>query len=352
VRRFVVVVGSVALALAGAVGVAAGGAAGASGASPPAIPGATYEGKETKLVVDALGKSATVPALPVHAKCKNGHAPSNEGQYGAVGLGPFPILKDGTFTNIRPGTKPAAGQTVIKAKFMGAKVSGTVIEPPLKDPSKGFDCERFEGSWTATRVPGTGDTTKPGATYATDDFAKATSGFDTFNEEAGYAEYLHDKRFRIGTRSQTALASLRKEPETATADISVTTGYTSGSGADGAGLACLGTGARDYIAAFVSVDGQAHLVRYYNGSIVESIDPKPIPSGLLKTGPQAQNQIRLVCVEQTEATTQVDLSLNGTKVAGAIATVAGTGKTGVFVSSSSGNSEFTFSHFSVRKPRS
>lgn len=145
-RRFIGRACFVVLALGGASAVS--GAAGAA-AAPKVVPGASYEAKGTKVAVDAAGTSVTVLKLPVHAKCK-GAAPSNEGDYGSPGLGPFPIAANGTFTNIAKGSKPGSTQAVIKGKFAGAKVTGTVVEPAFRD--KGFDCARFTGSWSASRV--------------------------------------------------------------------------------------------------------------------------------------------------------------------------------------------------------
>lgn len=350
-RRLVMVVGSVALAAVGAVGTF--GSAAVSAATAPVIPGATYSGSGTKLVVDPAGATVSVISLPVHAKC-DGRAPANEGDYGSTGLGPFTITRDGRFTNVAKGQKPGPGQTIIDGRFHGSAVSGTVAQPAFKDASKGFDCKRFAGSWKATRVKGTGDTTKPGATYATDDFSKAKSGFDTFNEDAVYAEYLPDHRFRIGFRSAASATSLRDTPETATADITVTTGFTKGSGLDGAGLACRGTDARSYIAGYVALDGTAHLARFANGEQVERADPVAVPADLLKTGDQAQNEVRLVCVPSSDDPEHTDatLYLNGKKVLGAIASAGGPGKVGLYANSTTGDSEFTFSDFSVRKPSS
>jgi hypothetical protein len=316
---------------------------------PKVVPGATYEGEGAKLTVDAAGTSVTVLALPVHAKCK-GDAPANEGDYGPSGLGPFTIASDGSFTNVAEGTEPSPTQAVIRGTFRGATVTGTVVEPAFRD--KGFDCARFSGKWTAKRVAGTGDTTKPGGTYVTDDFSKKKSGFEVYNESASYAEYLKDSRFRIGTRQPTAAGSLRATPITASADVAVTTGYTSGSESDGAGAACSGTDATSFIAGYVTVDGFAYITRYGNGEVLESATPKSVPEGLLRTGPQAQNEIRLVCTPSpTAGRTNVHLSLNGTEVLDAEATTGEAGTTGVFVTSSSGASEFTFSDFVVRKPK-
>jgi hypothetical protein len=340
------VVGSCALALASWFGVAAG------ASTPKAIPGATYKGSGTELAVETSGATVRVLRLPVHAKCSTS-GPSNAGDYGPSGLGPYTIAKDGTFTNVAKGQHAANGQIVVTGRFAGATVSGTVVVPAIDDSVKGFKCAKFSGSWKAARVKGTGDTTKPGATYAKDDFRDAKSGFAVYNDDASYAEYLKDGRFRIGTRQPTGAVSLRDEPVTATADISVTTGFTSGTGSDGAGLACLGTGPSSFIVGYVGVDGRAGLLRYADNQVAEQAPDQQVPSGLLKTGDQAQNEVRMVCEPSPEnpQRTDVTLSLNGEQVAAASASVAGPGKVGVFVGSGSGTSEFTFSDFVVRKPR-
>ena len=147
-RRFIGTGGLVALACLGAT---FGGAPASLAATTIVVPGATYQGKGTELVVDADGTSVTVMKLPVHAACK-GTAPSNEGDYGPSGLGPFTIAANGTFTNIAKGSKPGATQSVIKGKFAAAKVVGTVVEPAFQD--KGLDCAKFRGSWSAKRVAG------------------------------------------------------------------------------------------------------------------------------------------------------------------------------------------------------
>jgi len=346
VRRVVARSGVLALALVIGLSHAA-----AAAASPKAVPGATYVGKGAVLEVDAAAGSVRIRKLPIHADCRK--APANQGDYGSTGIGPFAIAKDGTFTNVASGTRARSDQTVIEGRFAGRTVTGTIVEPALRDDAKGFDCKRFSGTWKATRKPGTGDDSKPGATYATDDFSKVSSGFDAYNEAAVYAEYLPDARFRIGFRSPSSAASLRKTPETATADIQVTTGYTRGSGLDGAGLACLGTDALSYIAGYVDVDGTAHLSRYSAGEQIERADPVAVPAGLLKTGDQAQNEVRLVCTPDAEnpAHTDATLFLNGRQVLSAIASAGGTGQVGVFANSSSGDGEFTFAAFSVKKPR-
>ena len=201
-------------------------------------------------------------------------------------------------------------------------------------------------------VKGTGDATKAGAVYAKDDFSKPKSGFEVYDDPGAYAEYLPDSRFRIGTLQPTGATSLRKEPKTATADISVTTGFTTGSAGDGAGLACLGSDATTFIAGYVSVDGYAYLVRYAAGDVAESATPKALPEGLLRAGDQAQNEVRLVCEPSTDsAHTNLYLYLNGTEVSNAEAGAGGAGQVGLFVASNSGTSEFTFSDFSVRKPK-
>ena len=219
------------------------------------IPGATYQAKGAKLVVDTTGTEVRVLALPVHAECK-GDAPANEGDYGSTGLGPFAIAADGTFSNLEPGQQAGPSQAVIKGRFRGCDRER--LRRGARVHRQGVrlrDVLRYVAR--ATRVKGTGDATKAGAVYAKDDFSKPKSGFEVYDDPGAYAEYLPDSRFRIGTRQPTGATSLRKEPKTATADISVTTGFTTGSAGDGAGLACLGSDATTFIAGYVSVDGYA-----------------------------------------------------------------------------------------------
>ena len=102
----------------------------------------------------------------------------------------------------------------------------------------------------------------------------------------------------------------------------------------------------------MSVDGYAYLVRYSQGEVVESSDPKPVPEGLLHTGEQAQNDLRLVCEPSPNAgRMNLHLLLDGTEVTNAESTGTGAGHVGLFVASNSGTSEFTFSDFVVRKPK-
>ena len=168
-----------------------------------------------------------------------------------------------------------------------------------------------------------------------------------------YAEYLTDGGFRIGRAAALGEhASLRAEPVSATVDATVTTGFTTGSGGDGAGLACLGTGPTTYVAGYVSLDGTAHLLRYVEGQEVERAPDAPVPAGLLRTGDRARNEVRLVCTTSSgnPDRTDVALSLNGTEVASAQASAGGAGQVGVFANSTTGGTEFMFSDFSVRKP--
>jgi hypothetical protein len=347
-RRWLVVMGSIALAF----GVASA-TAGPSGAAtaPKAIPGATYSATGTKLVVNVDGTTVRVISVPVDAKCSPA-GPNNSGDFSPEGLGPFPIEHDGSFTDVAKGEKPGSNQTVIRGTFSGSKVSGTVVVPAIRDTVKDFKCEKYSGPWSAARDKGTGDTTKPGATYAKDDFSNPKSGFAVYNGESSYAEYLKDGRFRIGTRKPTAAISLRDEPVTATADISVTTGFTSGSGSDSVGLVCLGTDPKSFVAGYVSLDGNADLLRYANGDVAESAPKQPLPAGLLHTGEQAQNDLRLTCSTTPDDAdkTDVALYLNGTKVAEANANRGGAGKVGLLVGSARGTTEFRFSDLVLRKP--
>ena len=93
-------------------------------------------------------------------------------------------------------------------------------------------------------------------------------------------------------------------------------------------------------------------MRYAAGDVAESATPKALPEGLLRAGDQAQNEVRLVCEPSTDsAHTNLYLYLNGTEVSNAEAGAGGAGQVGLFVASNSGTSEFTFSDFSVRKPK-
>ena len=147
-RRFAVGVGCVALVLVGATS-----AVGAADRpdTPKVIPGATYAAEGTELVVDASGTRVRVQALPVHAACK-GAAPENEGDDGAAGLGLFTIDADGRFTNVDAGSAPGATQPLIRGRFAGRTVRGTVVVPAFTD--QGFDCKRVSGTWRATPGPG------------------------------------------------------------------------------------------------------------------------------------------------------------------------------------------------------
>jgi hypothetical protein len=94
------------------------------------------------------------------------------------------------------------------------------------------------------------------------------------------------------------------------------------------------------------------VIRYANGAIAEQANDATLPPGLLKTGAQAQNEVRLVCKPSTDSQhTNVYLFLNGKQVSNAEASVGGAGKVGLLVGSSSGATEFTFSEFVAKKPK-
>lgn len=311
------------------------------------VPGAAYSADETLLTVDVAGKTVTIQQLPVHATC-TGNAFTNEGDYGEPGLGPFTIAADGTFTNIAKGAKPDASQAVIKGRFTGTTVTGTIVDPAFSD--KGTECAKFSGKWSATRQPGTGDDAAVGATYATDNFSDPASGFDTYNEQAAYAEYLTDGRYRIGLRSPVLAAALRAEPVTASADVTVDVAAVSATGDDGAGLACDATDATSYIVGWVTQDGKAYISRYVDGDAKEISKAFRVPSGLLKTGEGAMNKLGLTCVPGPRSnTTSVKLYLNGKQVARGVPSALTAGTTGVLVTSGSGTPQYAFYDFVVKK---
>ena len=90
-----------------------------------------------------------------------GASPENQGDDGATGLGLFSIDADGRFTNVDAGSAPGATQPLIRGRFAGRTVRGTIVVPAFTD--QGFDCKRVARTWRANRVPGTGDTTRAGA---------------------------------------------------------------------------------------------------------------------------------------------------------------------------------------------
>jgi len=332
-----------------ALGLGLGGVAVAasSASTGKVIPGAAYSADETLLTVDVAGKTVTIQQLPAHAQCTGGSS-AGEGDYGEPGLGPFTIAADGTFTNVAKGAKPGATQGVIKGRFTGATVTGTILEPAFSD--KGTKCEKYSGKWSATRQAGTGDDAAVGDTYATDDFSDPASGFDTYNEDAAYAEYLTDGRYRIGLRAPALAAALRAEPVTASADVSVDAAAVSATGADRAGLACDATAATSYIVGWVTQDGKAYISRYVDGNAKEISKGFPLPSGLLKTGEGAMNKLRLTCVPGPRSdTTSVKLYLNGKQVARGVPSALAAGTTGVMVTSTTGTPQFAFYDFAVKK---
>jgi len=111
----------------------------------------TYVAKGTELHTGADGTTVSVSKLPIRQKCK-GVKPSNQGDFGSSGLGPFPVKADGTFTNGGRYAPKTPGSVIVKGKFSndGTTVKGTVKVSAFKD-SKGFDCKAFVGSFTAKR---------------------------------------------------------------------------------------------------------------------------------------------------------------------------------------------------------
>ncbi len=318
----------------------------------PPFAGAQYSGKGTELEIDSVGKAVRIFALPITTKCKTA-TPTNLGDFGSSGLGPFTLAADGSFSNIR-GSAALPSQTVINGRFQGAKVTGTIKDPAFVDEVKGFDCPEFNGKFTATYVKGSGDAVAPGATLVSDDFSDPKSGFATFNIAEGYAEYLKDSRFRIGawapSASRVPLVSLRTEPKRADADVTVTTLTFAGGTNDVMGVACQATGATSFVTGLVSMHegGFATVIRYSNG-VPTVLGQAALPPGLLKTGSGAQNMVRLVCKPSTTVTSRFDLSLNGTQLVSASGPSA-EGQTGLAVGSGSGSTEINFKDFEVVKP--
>lgn len=336
-----------------AVGVPSAAPSAAGAATTPsvrAIPSAEYEAGDTLLRVDPTGRTVRVLQLPWGGTC-TGPVPTNMSDYGPTGLGPFRIAANGSFATDTSGPN-AAALTVVRGRFAKTRVSGSVSIPAFRDEAKGFDCAAYKGQWKATRTPGTGDTTKPGATYADDDFSDSTSGFSTYNLAAAYAEYLPDARFRIGMRSPGLAASLRATPVTATVAVSVKSLTVAATGIDGAGLVCEGTGPTTFISGFVSQTGTAFISRYVRGIEVESPSATPIPKDLLKTGEGVRNDLGLICVPgSVEGTTSVTLTLNGTKVAQGTVRSLVPGTVGVIVNGASGTTQFVFDDFRAKKHR-
>jgi len=276
----------------------------------------------------------------VKVKCK-GRTPTNLGE----DLGPFEIEKNGSFDN--GGKKP---DVVVKGKFSadGKKVTGTLEEPAFKDKAKGFDCPAYKTSYSAKLVKGTG--ALPGDTLAEDDFSDADSGFDTFNSQNSFGEYLDDGRYRLGLRGPGASYSYRDDPVTSFVEVAATVRWYGNDEQDAAGLACQGDGG-SFTVGFVRGNGQVELKRYEDGKIAESASPTTLPAGVLKAGQGEPNDLVLTCVPHPEDnTTSVTLEVNGEVAGKARSSSAIEGKTGFFVEDQVGGTDFNFEDYVASVP--
>lgn len=314
-----------------------------------AVPGeGRYEGAGgTQIVTSSDGGSVTLDKVPIKVKCK-GITPTNLGEE----LGPFPIERNGTFTNGVKKVKAGSGNVALAGKFSsdGKKVSGTVEEAAFKDEAKDFDCPRFKGTFSAKLVKGTG--LVPGKVLAKDDFSDAKSGFAVFNEQNSFAEYLKDGRYRLGLRGPGAVFAFRDQPEASIIDVRATVRWYGNDELDAAGLVCQGTDGSTFSVAFVRGNGQVELKRYVAGQIFESAKPVAAPSGLLKSGKGEANDLELRCLpDATDQSTALTFSVNGKVVGRARTSAVTTGKTGFFVEDQAGGTDFNFDDYLASVPK-
>ena len=312
---------------------------------PPVLPEAVYKGKGTKLQISSDGGSVTVFALPEHNKCK-GKTPTNLGDYAPTGLGPFPIAANGSFSN----RSTSSDAFSLKGRFKGTAVSGTLRSSGFKDTAKGFDCADFSGAFSANLVKGTG--LKPGKVLARDDFSNPKSGFDVFNTTNGFSEYLKDKRFRVGLRGNAGVTALRAKPANlATAEVDVTVFTFGGEPGDEVGLVCQAIDPQNFLAGYVTQNGTVRFARYVAGARAEASTPASLPAGTVKTGQGARNDLRLVCAPQSDGATRVDLFVNGSsKFATSSKTLKGA--TGISVFGNGNGTDYNFTNYVVRVPKS
>lgn len=228
-------------------------------------------------------------------------------------------------------------------------MTGKIVQAPFDDPAKGFHCKAFKGAFSATHVQGTGGT--PGQVLATDDFSSAKSGFDTFNTQIAFSQYLNDGRFRVGLRGSGVAVALRRQPVARVVEVSATVLWFGVDTKDAFGLACGGSGRGTFDAGVIRMDGQAVLARYVKGAAYEASDPVAIPAGLLRTGKGATNQITLTCIpDPSGMSTHLLLSLNGQVVLKARNSAVTRGKTGVFAGGSAGGTHFDYESYRVSIP--
>lgn len=320
----------------------------AASASP--LPGAEYRGKGTALAITDAGNAVTISELPVRQPCK-GRTPTNARDYGDPGLGPFTIEADGSFSN-GGETSKIKGTPIIKGRFRAKKVTGTIKEFAFKDSAKGFDCSKWSGAFSAKLVKGTGQ--RPGAVLATDDFSDPTSGFEVYNETDIYAEYLPDARFRAGVRAPASAIALRAEPgDLASVEVEADTLTFGSEPTSSVGLVCQAIpAARDFTVGFVNSDSTAQIYRYQGGEIVQESTAGTLAAGVWKTGTGAKNTLDLVCRVMSGGGTEVVLEVNGSEAASMTSASARPGQTGVMVSGSSVATEYNFTRFEVRVPKS
>jgi hypothetical protein len=323
------------------VGLLAPAASAASGAA--VLPQAEYRGKDTELQITADGGGVLVLALPVKQKCK-GVTPTNLGDFGPSGLGPFTVKKNGSF-----GNDPGA-DLEIKGRFKGKKVAGTIKAAAFEDPAKDFDCQKYSGRFSAKLVKGTG--LKPGKVLARDDFSDPNSGFGESNTTNGFSEYLDDGRYRIGLRGSTTLSALRETPDAlASVEVEAEVLTFGGEPLDEVGLACQAIDAQNFIVGFVQQDGLAKLVRFEGGSVIERSEEVQLPDGVLKSGQGAKNELRLTCRATQGERTDLDLYVNGELAVSATSNSQTEGRTGFSVSGAGNGTDYNFTRYEARIPK-
>jgi hypothetical protein len=306
----------------------------------------TYRGKGTEIVTSPDGSAVTIKRVPVRIKCK-GTTPSNLGE----DLGPFPIKRDGSFTNGVNRTEGGSGNIALSGKFSsdGTKVAGRVAEADFVDKEKDFDCPSYKGTFSAKLVKGTG--LRPGQVLARDRFSDSKSGFETFNSANSFGEYLKDGRYRLGLRAPGAAFALRAKPVVPLVDVKATVRWYGNDEQDGAGLVCQGDGG-SFSVGFVRGNGQVELKRYVNGNVFESAPPATAPAGLLKAGKGEANKLELICApESSEQATELTFSVNGTVVHRAKTSASAAGKTGFFVDDQAGGTDFNFQDYVASVPK-
>lgn len=320
----------------------------AAGAASRPLAQAVYKGNLTSLEVTPDGTGVRVYGLPVKQKC-NGATPTNLGDYTSSPLGPFEVKKNGSFTNRAPKGTIKNGLT-IDGQFKGNKVTGTIKAAAFKDTAKDFDCKKFSGKFSATRVKGTGY--KPGNVIARDDFSDPNSGFDVFNTTNGFSEYLQDGRYRLGLRGSAAVAGLRLRPANLyNADVEVDALTFGGDPTDEVGPLCQAVDPVTFIAGFVQQNGIAKIVEYAGGNVLQRSDAVQLPATALKTGQGAKNTLRLVCRALSGEQTDVELFVNGESAVKTTINSQNKGQTGLAISGGGNGTDYNFTRYEVRYPK-